>query len=124
MPKPKRSSEGETPPPAPENSAPPVTTEEADRLFEELKRKAEARPSKFDARELIYEPDDAPRPPPIVAGLGISQALSPKGWVAYRCTTGGDIKVLTPKSATGEVVGESKPSAAARMMAAIAEEFR
>jgi len=61
--------------------------------------------------------------PPEVDGHGITDRLSPTGYVAYRVSNRGRIEVLSPRRG-GAVAGESKHSAAARMMAAIAKEYR
>ncbi len=62
-------------------------------------------------------------PLPTLHGLGITQKLTKRGWVAYRCSTGGEIVTLTPKRADGSLQGEQKHSAAARLMKAVAEEY-
>jgi hypothetical protein len=62
-------------------------------------------------------------PLPTLYGLGITQKLTKRGWVAFRCSTAGEIVALTPKRGDGSLQGEQKHSAAARLMKAVAEEY-
>ena len=89
-----RSSEGESIPLAPEVSAPPVVMQ--------------------------YESP----PLPTLHGYGMTQAFT-RGdkWVVYRCSTSGDLEMLTPKGKAGVIVGESKPSAAGRLTQAMREAY-
>lgn len=114
MPRKQRVSEEEEVPLAPEVSPPPVAYARERQHFGRL-------------GEVPVIPDRAPpqeEPPlPTLTGFGITDKLTKTGWVAYRCTTGGEVDILTPRRADGTLEGEKKHSASARMLAAITEAY-
>lgn len=61
---------------------------------------------------------------PYLKGFGISDQVVKGKWVAFEVRATGEVKLLTPVRSNGVLEGEGKPSAAARLMAAVTKEYR
>jgi hypothetical protein len=61
---------------------------------------------------------------PDLKGFGISDQVVKGKWVAFEVRATGEVKLLTPVRSNGVLEGEGKPSAAARLMAAVTKEYR